>query len=42
MVVVRECCWSGDAEAHAWSLDKSMKMYAQVRTLDQTVAMLAR
>jgi len=41
-VVVRECCWSGDAEAHAWSLDKSMKMYAQVRTLDQTVAMLAR
>ena len=41
MVVVRECCWSGDAEAHAWSLDKSMKMYAQVRTLDQTVAMLA-
>src|SRR5512132_4349870 len=39
-VVVRECCWSGDAEAHAWSLDKSMKMYAQVRTLDQTVGML--
>ena len=29
------CCWSGDAEAHACSLDKSMKMYAQVRTLDQ-------
>ena len=40
-VVVRECCWSGDAEAQAWSLDKSMKMYAQVRTLDQTLAMLA-
>jgi len=39
-VVVRECCWSGDAAAQAWSLDKSMKMYARVRTLEQTVAML--
>jgi maleamate amidohydrolase len=39
-VVVRECCWSGDAAAQAWSLDKSMKMYARVRTLQQTVAML--
>src|SRR6202142_1368441 len=27
-VVVRECCWSGDAAAHAYSLDKAMKMYA--------------
>jgi maleamate amidohydrolase len=41
-VVVRECCWGGDAEAHAYSLNKAMKMYAQVRTLEQTVAMLAR
>jgi nicotinamidase-related amidase len=40
VVVVRECCWSGDAEAHAYSLNKAMKMYARVRTLDQTVAML--
>jgi nicotinamidase-related amidase len=40
-VVVRECCWSGDAEAHAYSLDKSMKMYARIRTLDQALAMLA-
>ena len=40
-VVVRECCWSGDAEAHAWSLDRSMKMYARVRTLDEALAMLA-
>ena len=40
-VVVRECCWSGDAAAQAWSLDKSMKMYARVRTLEQTLAMLA-
>ena len=42
VVVVRECCWSGDAEAHAWSLDKSMKMYAQVRTLESAIAMLGR
>ena len=39
-VVVRECCWSGDAEAHAYSLDKSMKMYARIRTLAQALAML--
>jgi nicotinamidase-related amidase len=39
-VVVRECCWSGDAAAHAYSLDKAMKMYARIRTLDQTEAML--
>ena len=41
-VVVRECCWSGDAAAHAYSLGTSMKMYARVRTLEQTLAMLAR
>ena len=40
-VVVRECCWSGDAAAHAYSLNTSMKMYARVRTLEQTLAMLA-
>src|SRR5687768_18222376 len=40
-VVVRECCWGGDAAAHAYSLDTSMKMYARVRTLEQTLAMLA-
>ena len=39
-VVVRECCWGGDAAAHAYSLDTSMKMYARIRTLDQTLAML--
>jgi len=39
-VVVRECCWGGDAAAHAYSLDKSMKMYARVRTLEQALAML--
>ena len=40
VVVVRECCWSGDAEAQAWSLDRSLKMYAQVRPLDAALAML--
>ncbi len=39
-VVVRECCWGGDAAAHAYSLDKAMKMYARIRSLDQVVAML--
>ena len=39
-VVVRECCWSGDAAAHAYSLDKAMKMYARIRTFDQVSAML--
>ena len=40
-VVVRECCWSSDAAAHAYSLDSAMKMYARVRTLEQALAMLA-
>jgi nicotinamidase-related amidase len=39
-VVVRECCWGGDAAAHAYSLDKAMKMYARIRTLEQVAAML--
>jgi nicotinamidase-related amidase len=39
-VVVRECCWGGDAAAHAYSLNTSLKMYARVRTLEQTLAML--
>jgi maleamate amidohydrolase len=39
-VVVRECCWGGDAAAHAYSLDKAMKMYARIRHLDQVTAML--
>jgi len=39
-VVVRECCWGGDAAAHAYSLDTSMKMYARVRSLEQTLVML--
>ena len=39
-IVVRECCWSGDAAAQAYSLDKAMKMYARIRRLEQVVAML--
>jgi maleamate amidohydrolase len=39
-VVVRECCWSSDAAAHAYSLDKAMKMYARIRHLGQVTAML--
>jgi maleamate amidohydrolase len=39
-VVVRECCWGSDAAAHAYSLDKAMKMYARIRRLDQVTAML--
>src|SRR5262245_26011806 len=40
-VVVRECCWGGDAVAYVYSFDTSMKMYARVRTLAQALAMLA-
>jgi maleamate amidohydrolase len=39
-VVVRECCWGSDMAAHAYSLDKAMKMYARIRHLDQVAAML--
>ena len=39
-VVVRECCWSGYPAAHAYSLDKAMKMYARIRSLNQVAAML--
>jgi nicotinamidase-related amidase len=39
-IVVRECCWGSDAAAHAYSLDKAMKMYGRIRHLDQVAAML--
>jgi maleamate amidohydrolase len=39
-IVVRECCWSGDVAAHAYSLDKAMKMYARIRSLAEVEAML--
>jgi maleamate amidohydrolase len=41
-VVVRECCWGGDAAAHVYSLDKAMKMYARIRHLDEVAAMLRK
>lgn len=39
-IVVRDCCWSSDEAAHAYSLDKAMKMYARIRTLEQVETML--
>jgi len=30
----------GDAAAHTYSLDKAMKRYARIRSLDQVAAML--
>ena len=41
-VVVRECCWSSDAAAHAYSLDTAMKMYARIRSLEQVAAILGQ
>jgi nicotinamidase-related amidase len=40
VVVVRECCWGGDRAAHDYSLNKAMKMYGRIRTLDEAVRML--
>ncbi len=40
VVVVRECCWGSDVEAHNYSLNRAMKMYARIRTIEQTLAML--
>jgi maleamate amidohydrolase len=39
-VVVRECCWGSDVAAHTYSLDKAMKMYARIRTLEDVETML--
>jgi nicotinamidase-related amidase len=40
VVVVRDCCWGGDIEAHRYSLNTAMKMYGRIRTLDQALYML--
>jgi maleamate amidohydrolase len=40
VIVVRECCWSGDQEAHNYSLNKAMKMYGRVRHLGDVLAMI--
>jgi nicotinamidase-related amidase len=42
VIVVRECCWSNDLEAHNYSLNKAMKMYARVRALDEAIVLLER
>ena len=39
-VVVRECCGSSDAAAHAYSLNNAMRMYWRIRHLEQVVTML--
>ena len=41
-VVVRECCWSGDREAHEYSLNKAMAMYGRIRTLAEVESLLGR
>ena len=40
VVVVRDCCWGGDAEAHEYSLDRSLAMFSRVRTLEAVERML--
>lgn len=40
VIVVRECCWSNDQVAHDYSLNTSLAMFARVRSLDHTVALL--
>jgi maleamate amidohydrolase len=40
VVVVRECCWGGDAAAHEYSLNQSLAMFGRVRTLQQVAEML--
>jgi maleamate amidohydrolase len=42
VVVVRECCWGGNREAHEYSLDTSLAMFARVRTLDVALRALTR
>jgi maleamate amidohydrolase len=41
VLVVREACWSGDREAHAYSLDKAMTMFARIRTQEQVERLLS-
>ena len=41
-LVVRDCCWSGDREAHEYSLNRAMKMFARIRSLDEIERMLPR
>jgi maleamate amidohydrolase len=41
VVVVRECCWSGNREAHEYSLNNAMTMFARIRTLTEVERMLS-
>jgi nicotinamidase-related amidase len=41
VIVVRECCWSGDREAHEYSLNRALAMFGRVRTLAEVEALLA-
>jgi nicotinamidase-related amidase len=41
VVVVRECCWSGNREAHEYSLNKAMTMFGRIRTLAEVERMLS-
>jgi maleamate amidohydrolase len=40
VVVVRECCWGGDRQAHEYALDVAMAMFGRVRTLREVEVML--
>jgi maleamate amidohydrolase len=40
VIVVRECCWGGDREAHEYSLNKAMTMFARIRTLPEVERLL--
>jgi maleamate amidohydrolase len=40
VVVVRECCWSGDRAAHEYSLDKALPMFGRIRTLPEVERLL--
>ena len=42
VVVVRECCWSGNRAAHEYSLDIAMAMFGRVRQLHDVMRMLGR
>ena len=40
VIVVRECCWSGDRAAHEYSLNTALAMFSRVRTLPEVERML--
>ena len=42
VVVVREACWGGNREAHEYSLNTAMAMFARVRSLEVVLGGLKR